>query len=142
MSKSIVKLACGVLIMLIAIAGVSACTTMVEPDYANQMTESALQGMSDGDFTKYIENFSPAAQSSVTEADFDEATQLIKSLIGDYIDKEFWKTGEEDEYTIVYYKANFTEEPADVIITVYFTEVDGEMYIAGFWLNSPRLRGE
>lgn len=143
MSKSIVKLACGVLIMLIAIASASACATeTAEPDYASQMTESALQGMSDGDFAKYIENFSPAAQSSITEADFDEATQLIKSLIGDYIDKEFWKTGEEDEYTIVYYKADFTEEPADVIITVYFTEVDGEMYIAGFWLNSPRLRGE
>jgi hypothetical protein len=143
MSRSIVKLAGGVLIMLITIAGVSACTTeMVEPDYANQMTESALQSMSDGDYAEYIENFSPDARSSVTEADFDEASQLIKSLIGDYIDKEFWKTGEEGEYTIVYYKANFTDEPADVIVTVYFTEVDGEMYIAGFWLNSPKLRGE
>jgi hypothetical protein len=142
MPKSIVKLACGVLIMLITIAGVSACTPMVEPDYANQMTESALQGMSDGDYAGYIENFSPDAQSSLAEADFDEASQLIKSLVGDYIDKEFWKTEEEDGYTVVYYKANFTEEPADVIITVYFTEVDGEMYIAGFWLNSPKLRGE
>jgi hypothetical protein len=142
MSKSIVKLACGVLIMLITIAGVSACTTMPEPDYANQMTESALQSMSDGDYAEYIANFSPDARSSLAEADFDEATQLIKSLIGDYIDKEFWKTEKEDEYTVVYYKANFTEEPADVIITAYFTEIDGEMYIAGFWLNSPKLRGE
>jgi len=142
MSKPIVKVACGVLIMLITIAGVSACTAMTEPDYANQMTESALQSMSDGDYAEYIENFSLDAQSSVTEATFDEASQLIKSLIGDYIDKEFWKTEEEGEYTIVYYKANFTEEPADVTITVYFTEVDGEMYIAGFWLNSPKLRGE
>ncbi|MCK4368852.1 MAG: DUF3887 domain-containing protein [Dehalococcoidales bacterium] len=143
MSKSMVKVACGVLIMLITIAGASACATeMAEPDYANQIVESALQGMSDGDYAKFTEYFSPAAQSAMDETTFDEASQLIKSLIGDYIDKEFWKAEEDGEYTIVYYKANFSQEPADVIVTVYFEEIDGEMYISGFLLDSPKLRGE
>ena len=143
MSKSIVKLACGVLIMLITIASASACTTeMAEPEYANQIVETALQTMNDGDYTTHMELFTPEIQSAVTEADFEEALQIIKDTIGDYIDKEFWKTETENIYTVVYYKANYSQEPEDVIVTAYFEKIEGEVYIAGFWLDSPKLRGE
>lgn len=141
MPKLIVKAACVVLIMLIAIVTVSACTTETsEPGYADQITESALQGMSDGDHAKFTEYFSPAAKSAMDEATFEEVSQIIQSTIGDYIDKEFWRTEENGLYTIFYYKANFSEEPADVIITVAFEEIDGEMYISGFLFDSPKLR--
>jgi len=132
MSKSIVRAACGLLIMLIAIAGVAACGPMSEPDYASQITESALQSMSDGDYAKHMENFSPDFQSTVSEANFDTGSQTIKSLIGDYIDKEFWKAETSGVYTVVYYRARFTEEPAGVTATFYFEEIEGEVYIAGF----------
>lgn len=138
MLKSIVKLACGVLIMLIIIVGASACAS--EPDYANQIVETALQSMSDGDYAKHMGLFSPEVQGEISEADFNTINQQIKSVIGDYIDKEFWKTETEYGYTAVYYKANFSEEPEDVIVTVYFEKIDGEVYIAGFLLDSPKLR--
>ncbi len=146
MSKSIVRAACGLLILLVVLAGLSACSTeMGEPDYANQITESALQGMSDGDYAKHMENFSPDFQSTVSEAQFGTGSQQIKSLIGDYIDKEFWYAETSGVYTVVYYRARFTDEPAGVTATFYFEEIEGEVYIAGFMLDSPKLlelRGE
>ena len=139
MSKLIVKLACGVLIMLIAIVSASACAT-AEPEYANQMTESALQGISDGNYTKFTEYFSPTVKMLMTETAFYETSQQVTSLIGDYRDKEFWKVETtEDGYTAVYYKARFSDEPEDVIVRVYFEEKDGEMYISDFELSSPKL---
>jgi hypothetical protein len=140
MSKLIVKLACGVFIMLIAIAGASACAgETAEPEYANQMTESALQGVNDSDYAKFTEYFSPATKIILTETTFYITCQQVKDTIGDYIDKEFWKTGTEEGYTAVYYKARFSDEPEDVLVRVYFEERSGEMYISGFWLSSPKL---
>lgn len=141
MSKSIVRAACGLLIMLIAIAGVAACGPMSEPDYASQMTESALQGMSDGDYAAFTQYFNPEAKAAIDEADFNTDSQEIKGLVGDYIDKEFQKAETENGYIVVSYKATFSEEPEGVTITVCFEEIDGEMYIAIFGLGSPKLGG-
>jgi len=149
MSKSIVRAACGLLILLVVIAGLAACTTTGEPDYANQIAESALQGMSAGDYAKHMEHFSPDFQSTVSEATFDTGSQIIQGIIGYYIDKEFWYAEIDKEfwyaetssvYTVVYYRARFSEEPAGVTAMFYFEEIDGEMYIAGFDLDSPKLR--
>jgi hypothetical protein len=140
MPKLIVKLACGVFIMLITIAGASACTAeTAEPEYANQMTESALQGVNGGDYAKFTEYFSPLSKMLITETAFSETSQQVKSLIGDYIDKDFWKIETEEGYTAVYYKARFSEEPEDVIVRVYFEEIGEETYIYDFQLQSPKL---
>jgi hypothetical protein len=139
MSKSIVRAACGLLILLVVIAGLAACGPMSEPDYAVEIAESALQSLNDGDYAAHMANYTPDAQAAVTEAQFNTGCQEIKSLIGDYIDKEFWKAETQDSYTVVYYNANFSEEPDGVIVSIYFEEIDGEMYIAGFWLESPKL---
>jgi len=113
---------------------------MGEPDYANQITESALQSMNACDYAAHLENYTPDAQSAVTEDNFTATCQQIKSIIGDYIDKEFWKAKTQNGYTVVDYKASFSEEPDGVTVSIYFEEIDGEMYIAGFWLDSPKLR--
>jgi hypothetical protein len=140
MSKSIVRAACGLLILTIAIAGLASCGSMAEPDYADEMTESALQSMSACDYATHILLYTPDARLAVTEAQFNAGCSEIKNLIGDYIDKEFWKASTQNSYTVVDYKVNFSDEPDGVTATVYFEEIDGEMYIAGFWLDSPKLR--
>ncbi|MCX6011317.1 MAG: DUF3887 domain-containing protein [Chloroflexi bacterium] len=139
MSKSIVRAACGLLILLVVIAGLAACGPMSEPDYASQIAESALQSLSDGDYATHAALYTPDAQATFSEAQFNAGCQEIKSLIGDYIDKEFQKAETQDSYTVVYYNANFSEELEGVIVSIYFEEIDGEMYIAGFDLDSPKL---
>ncbi|MBA7594363.1 hypothetical protein ES703_01304 [subsurface metagenome] len=143
MSKSIVRAACGLLILLVVIAGLAGCSNRIpEPEYASQMTESTAQAMSDGDYAAFAQYLSPEARAVMTEDIFNQASPLIKSIIGDYIDKEFWKAQPSNEDTAVYYKARFTEEPDGVTISVLFTEIDGEIYISGFLFDSPKLRGE
>ncbi len=154
MTKSIVKVACGVLILLMVIGGASACA----PKTTDQITEAALQAMSNGDFETFLEYFTPADRSLLTEAEFDENCRVLQEIIGDYIDNEYWKTEEAEEgYTIVYYKAHFSDEPADVTVVFYFEEVAysperllqrghwrniqyEETYIAGLWFDSPKIQ--
>jgi hypothetical protein len=139
MSKSIVRAVCGLLILLVVVVGLAACGSMAEPDYANEITESALVSMSECDYAAHMALYTPNAQAAITEADFDTRCQAIKAIIGDYIDKEFWKARTQNSYTVVDYKANFSDEPDGVTITVYFEGIEGEMHIAGFWLDSPKL---
>jgi len=140
MSKLIVKAACGLLILLVVVGGLAACgEQMAEPDYASQMTEVTAQGMSDGDYAAFTQYLSPEAKAAINEADFNTGNQEIKSLIGDYIGKEYWRTKTQDSYTVVEYTATFSDEPDEVTITVYFEDIDGEMYIAVFGLSSPKL---
>jgi hypothetical protein len=139
MSKSIVRAACGLLIMLVIIGGLAACGSKTEPDYANEIAESALQSMSDIDYATHIALYAPEIKETITEDNFIQVSQTIKSIVGDYIDKEFWKVETESSYTVVYYIANFSDEPAGVTVSFYFQEIDGKMYIAGFWLDSPKL---
>jgi hypothetical protein len=141
MSKSIVRLAGGLLIILVIIGGLAGCSNKLpEPDYANQVAENVLQAMSNCDYEALKQDFSPEAQAALNEADFNTSCQEIKAIIGDYIDKEFWKAQTENGYMGVHYTANFSEEPDEVIVSVYFEEIDGEMYLVAFVLDSPKLR--
>jgi hypothetical protein len=135
MPRSIVKLACGVLIMLIAIAGVSACATeTAEPDYANQITENILLAMNEGDYAQFSEHFDEAMKNSLPEATFQETVSQIREAIGDYVSKTFWKVQTEDGYTAVYYKAKFTLED-EVTVKVVFLETEGKVYVSGLWFE-------
>lgn len=140
MSRSIVKAACGLLILSIVIVGLSGCKAMEEPDYASEITESALVSMSACDYAAHIVLYTPDARMAVTEDQFNFGCSEIKNLIGDYSDKEFWKAEVQNSYVVVYYTSSYSDEPDGVTVTVYFEEIEGEMYIAGFWLDSPKLR--
>ncbi len=109
-------------------------------EYADPITENILLAMNEDNYTKYSEHFDQTMKNAMPEAVFDETNAIIKSKIGDYVSKEFWKVESKDQYTIVYYKAKFTQEPEDVIVKVVFQEIMGEMNVSGLWLDSPKLR--
>lgn len=143
MPKSILRIACGLLIMLVVVGGLAACgddDTPSEPDYADQITEDALQSMSDCDYATHVALYTPEAQSAITEDIFETTCPQLKDLIGDYIDKEFRSTQTQNSYIVVEYIANYSQEPDGVTVNVYFEEIEGEIYIAGIWMDSPKLR--
>ena len=108
--------------------------------YADPVTEQILVAMNEDYYTRYSEDFDQTMKNTMTEAVFIETNAVIKSKIGDYISKEFWKAESKDQYTIVHHKAKFTDDPADVTVRVVFQEINGEMKVSGLWLNSPELR--
>ena len=144
MSKKLVLIACGLLVLLASITLVSACAPepepeYTEPEYAGPIAESILQAANEGDYATYSERFNEEMRSAATEAAFLEVSAILKAKIGEYVSKEFWKVEDEGGFTIVYYKANFTQEP-EVTVRVVFEEIAEEVYVAGLWFDSPKLR--
>jgi len=146
MPKPIIRIVLGVIIAFSLVVLVSGCAKKPEIDvsevraYADPITENALLAMNENDYAKFSEHFDETMKKAMPEAVFNQAIPAIKAKIGDYVSKDFWKVEKKGAYTIVYYKAKYTEEPADVIVTVSFQEIEGEMYISGLLLNSPKLR--
>ena len=108
--------------------------------YADPVTEQILVAMNGNDYAMYSEDFDQTMKNAMTEAVFDEANAGTRSKIGDYVSKEFWKAESKDQYTIVHYKAKFTDEPAEVTVRVVFQEISGDMKVSGLWFDSPELR--
>ncbi|KAF5433094.1 hypothetical protein C5S39_02165 [Candidatus Methanophagaceae archaeon] len=82
-------------------------------------------------------------KNAIPAAVFSDTNAVIKSKIGNYVSKDFRKSERKDQYTFVYYKARFTEEPSDVIVKVFFQELERDMNVLGLWSNSqnsPKLR--
>lgn len=108
--------------------------------YADPITENILLAMNEDNYTKYSEHFDQTMRNALPRAVFNETNAVINSKIGDYVSKEFWKVENKNQYTIVYYKARFIEEPKDVIVKVVFQEIKGQIKVSGLWLDSPKLR--
>ena len=96
--------------------------------------------MNEDNYTKYSEHFDATMKNVLPEPVFQENNALVTSKIGTYVSKEFWKAESENQYTIVYYKATFTQELGDVIVKVVFQEIAGETKVSGLWMDSPKLR--
>lgn len=109
--------------------------------YADPITENILLAINEDDYIKYSEHFSEKMKNALPEPVFKESNILIKSKISDYLSKEFWKIEKQGLYTIVYYKARFSQEP-EAVVKVVFQEVGDKILVAGLWFDSPKLRGE
>ncbi len=122
-------------------------TTMdetVEPDYAGSIVEAALTSLSQGDHKTHASLFIEEGKNQMTEEIFRSGHEQVTNLIGTYINnsKTFGKIQEETGFLVAYYYAEFTEETIPVEVRAFFQEENGEMRLAGFWLNSPKLRGD
>jgi len=137
----LVRASCSILTVLVAMIAVTACGGVAEPDYASEITEGILNAINSDDYDKYSEFFTQEMKDKVPEPTARQLNSVIKLEIGTYESKEFWKTEIAGQYTAVYYKARFTNEPDDVIVKVVFQKSGGKVYVAGLWLDSPKLRG-
>jgi hypothetical protein len=63
----------------------------------------------------------------------------IIGKIGTYVNKTFVEVKDESGYKVVYYQAQFTNEPSNVTVRAVFQEENSKMKLAGFWVDSPRL---
>ena len=140
MLKRMARIAGIILALLVVVTAVSSCTKKPEPEYASSIAEAILLAVNENDYAKYSEHFTEVMKNAVPEAVFQEINAVVKAKIGSYVSKSFWKVEDKDLYTIVYYKAKFTQEPEDVVVKVVFQEIDGEIYVAGLWFDSPKLR--
>lgn len=138
-----------VVMLLMALAGCgesgktgTAATTPPagEPAYAFAMAEALLQAIDDGDYGAFSKNFDEAMKLAMTEVVFSQLKDLIRSKIGTYSSMEFVSVQAKDGYTVVTYKAKYSNEPGDVTVAVTFSESGGTALVSGLWFDSPKLR--
>ncbi len=145
MRKHLSMLASGAIIILSLVTAMSGCNGKVElntdkvREYADPITEEMLQAANAGNYISYCAFFDDTMKAAMSEYLFSTTNTMIKSTIGDYVSKEFWKLETEGDALVVFYKANYTLEPEDVEIKVVFREIAGEMYVSGIWFDSPML---
>jgi len=139
--STLVRASCSLLTVLVAAMVVTACGGVPEPDYASDIAEGILNAINSDDYDKYSEFFTQEMKDKVPEPTARQLNSVIKLEIGTYESKEFWRTEITGQYTAVYYQARFTNEPDDVIVKVVFQKAGGKVYVAGLWLDSPKLRG-
>lgn len=133
-------------ILFIGVALLSGCFAQQLPadevkKYADQMTENILVAMNEDDYARFSRDFDEQMKTGLNKTQYDNTIPGITAKIGKYISKEYLSAEKKDGYTVVVYKARFSQEPGDVIVRSVFKGSDGKMYISGFWLDSPKLRG-
>lgn len=131
----------GLLLLFVLGMTLAACGGSTEPEYAGDITENILTAINDDNYAQYSEFFTAEMKEKMTEVAVGQLNSSFRLEIGNYESKEFWKTEKAGQYTSVFYKARFSKEPDDVIVKVVFQKLEGQVYVAGLWFDSPKLRG-
>jgi len=108
-------------------------------EIADSMTENVLVAMNENNYSHFSEDFDEKMKNFLNETKYQDTLPAIKNTIGNYISKEFMCVREKDQYTIVFYKAKFSQEPNDVYVKNMLSENNGKYYISGFGLESLKL---
>jgi hypothetical protein len=98
--------------------------------YADAETETTLRGLSENNLAKYTQYGNPAFKAAVTQDVFDKTVAQINSQLGVYVSKEFQSTEIQQGYTVVYYRAKYTN--ADVNVKMVFDanhQVAGQFFV-------------
>jgi hypothetical protein len=134
--KKIIKILIPAMILILTIS--FGCTKDIADvdevrKYSDTMTENLLVGLSDGDYEKFSKDFDDEMKGAIPKESSGEFSSQIKEGLGEYVtgSKEYLSAAREDEFTIVYYKAEYANK--DTKVKVVFREVNGEMKIAGLW---------
>jgi len=109
------------------------------PAYAAAITETMLQALNDGDYQSYRLAFSEEMSNRMSEKVFTDYRSFIQGKIGSYKSKKFSDVKVDGEKTTVTYKVKFSQEPADVTVTIIFQVAGDNIAVSDFWLNSPKL---
>lgn len=108
--------------------------------YANPITEDILEGLNDNDYNKFSNNMSDVMKEALPKDKFEKFSLDVKNLIGNYESMEIAKVQYIKEYIRVFYKAQFSDESKDVVVTIVFGDNNGPQKVEGFFMNSPKLR--
>lgn len=117
--------------------------TEADVSYGSAITDNILEGIKDKDYNKFARDFSDTMKKAITEQSFNSLADNLNAKIGDYKSKTFsgasnTKKGNK-EYTVVVYKAKYTKETGDVLITITFSDNNGKKMVDGLFFKSPNL---
>lgn len=126
-------------ILLAILGGAIACKSGTPtPDqaavlaYADPAAETTLQGLSEDNLAKYTQYGSAEFKAAVTQDILNKSAAQISSQLGTYVSKEFRSIEEQQGYTIVHYRVQYTGGVVGVRMVF-----DKDHLVAGQWFEEP-----
>jgi hypothetical protein len=108
--------------------------------FADPVAENIFKAMNPGNYTAYTLDFGERLKSNLSEDTFSKANGDRVATVGTFLSKEYWMMSQKNDKLNVAYRAKFTKEPADVLLTIFFKNIDGNWYIDGLYFDSPLMR--
>jgi hypothetical protein len=133
------------IILLISLVVLAGCGSSQPPansirDYADPTTENMLAAMNTNNYAQFSQDFDLSMKAHFDQGTFRTIFPAISARIGQYLSKDFVSTETKDQSQIVIYRAKFSLEPEDVTVRMVINTTGGQQTVAGFWLDSPKLR--
>lgn len=113
--------------------------TVTAPSLAGPIVEMMLQALNSGDYQSYSLVFGPDMATRTPEQVFTDYRNFIQHRIGQYKSKKLSNVKVDGANTTVTYIAKFSQEPADVQVTIVFQGSGDNLTVYDFYLNSPKL---
>jgi hypothetical protein len=93
-------------------------------EFADPMTENILLAMNEDDYPRFSQDFDEQMKAVFNEAQYNQTIPAIKAKIGQYVSKEYVSAEYKDGFTVVVYKARFSQEANDIIVTSVFSDTN------------------
>lgn len=110
--------------------------------FSEPLLENILVAADKDDYSSYSKDFSGKMKEAVNESNFKAQNKLIKEKIGNYESKQFVDAQAQGNYISAIYKAKYSDEPKDVMISITFNKDDETHKVEGLRMVSPKLTGK
>jgi hypothetical protein len=105
--------------------------------FADPETENLLISLNQNDYAGFTKDLNQSMEAVESKTTFDQTYNLVKGSVGKYVSKEFGALTLQNNFTVIRYLAQYTDEPAGVWVTVSF---DNNNKVGGLFFDSPGLR--
>jgi hypothetical protein len=146
--KSTLKIASALVLSVLIISGLVSCgqkpVTAEEVTQAEAITDNLIEGIDKRDYAVFSKDFDPNMQEAMKEPDFIALAELFDETIGTYQSRTLIESrrilSAGTVLMLFTYQAKYDKDPGTVTITVYLTEKEDALRIAGFSYDSPTLQ--
>jgi hypothetical protein len=137
------KALCAVGLVLVLAGIASAKESKIDPDFvasrATAVVHRIVQGLSEGDYSLFTQDFSKAMKDAQTRDSFLELQRKLQKSLGKFQSLEYLGYYEQYGGIITLFKARFRKEKEDVLIKVVLDGKKAEPQVTGLWFESPSL---
>jgi hypothetical protein len=101
-----------------------------------------LTSLHNDDYAGFSRDFNQTLKNTLNKSAFDLLYSQTKTLVGDYQSSEFLSAGYQNGTLTVGYIAQYSKEPAGVVITLVAQAHNDTFLVQGLNFDSPNLHGQ
>ncbi len=125
--------------LYIKIVGLPLDETQVR-ETADPIAEGMLVALDTGEYSLFMEHMDSTMTGIHNKSVFNELSSWVTTTLDNYTSKEFWKAENTQGFVQAFYMANYTDEPAGVVVLVVLTGTGEDAEVSGLWFDSPKIR--